>query len=176
MAQRKRPSGHVKPVDELCVEDFRTFPVWEFTDSHEEDMDETAVQPVEPLPVTDLASRIVGTEVVLANGRRVWAMIGNIDVADPRKTEQFLTISLERDGRWFHVANYAAFDFSERGPERAAEFLGLAVDDVFPIAYDLREFAIGETSSLRGQIPKEPRERLTLEERFALTFPSSDAG
>lgn len=164
-------AGEAKPVDALVIDDFQRSPVWEFTNEDEQDLDETAVRPVNPLPVTDLGNRICGTQVVLANGRRVWAIIGNVDVADPRKTEQFLGISLEKNGSWFHVASYSAFDFAERGPDRAAEFLGLPVDEVFPIAYDLRQIAEGNAGSLRGEIPKEPRERLTLEERFALTFP-----
>lgn len=176
MAKRESLGSDVKPVDALRVEDFRSFPVWEFTNSHETELDETAVRPVDPLPAPDLNDKIVGTEVVLANGRRVWAIIANVDVTDPRKTEHFLDISLERGGSWFHVANYSAFDFSERGPDRAADFLGLSVDDVFPITYDLRKIAEGEPGSLQGQIPKEPRERLSLEERFALMFPDPNAG
>ncbi|WP_020178517.1 hypothetical protein [Methylopila sp. M107] len=176
MAKRKRRGDVVKTIDDLRVEDFQAFPVWEFTNCHEETLDETAVRPVERLPATDLDGKIVGTEVALANGRRVWALIANVDVADPRMTEHFLDISLEHDGRWFPVANNAAFDFAERGPDRAAEFMGLHVDDVFPISYDLREIATGDVRSLQGEIPKEPRERLTLEERFALIFPEPDGG
>ena len=176
MAKRKRRPDGVKLIDELGADDFRCAPVWEFVGELEDELDETAVRPVDTLPVDDLDDKIVGTEVVFANGRRSWAIIAGVDVDDPRKTEHFVGISLERDGRWFPVANYAAFDYEEQSPERAAEFLGLRVDEVFPISYDLRKFALGESASLVGQIPKEPRERLSLEERFALMFPESDDG
>lgn len=162
---------HAKPVDELTVQDFQRHPIWRFTESDEEEHDETIVAPVTELPTDTLGGSLVGVEVLLANDQRVWAFISNVDTTSARMTEQFLTISLERDGQWFHLAHYLAFDFEARSPDRAAAFLGLPVDDVFPIRYDLSGVATGELAALVGEIPKEPRERLTMEEQFALMFP-----
>ena len=81
MAKRRRRDDGVKTVDELGVQDFLVSPVWEFTDEHEAELDETAVRPVPQLPVADLDGKIVGTQVTLANDRCVWAIIGNVHVA-----------------------------------------------------------------------------------------------
>jgi hypothetical protein len=49
--------------------------------------------------------------------------------------------------------------------------LGLKVEEVFPIAFDVRRYAIGDAAALIGKIPKEPRERLTKAQIIALAIP-----
>lgn len=155
-----------KTIGSLTVADLQAFPVWEFTNS--EGVDETFVRPVKRTPVVSLTGRVVGTQVVLANGKRVWGLIGNVDLKNPRVTEHFLTVSVERNGDWFDLARYHDFDAAERGPEALARFLGLAVDETFPITYDIDQVAKGDDAALRGQIPKTPRERLSRQEIIAM--------
>src|SRR5262249_37701259 len=121
----------MKTVDSLSIEDLRRHPVWQY--ATRERADETSVRPIKRLPASNLTGKVVGVPVVLANGRKVWALIGNVDATNPRLTTHFLTLSVERDGRWFHVARYHDFDYEERAPEKLAAFLGLAVNEVFPI-------------------------------------------
>ena len=125
----------MKPVNLLTVSDLASSPVWEFATNEEEKgvVDETYVEPVIQVPVSSLAGRIVGTLITLSNGRRVRAMISNIDTTSETLTEQFMTLSVENDGNWFHLARYHDFDYTQRGPEQLAQFLGLGADDVFPI-------------------------------------------
>lgn len=160
---------NVKPVDSLRVADLQAHPVWQYT--NREGADETFVRPVKQVPVANATGKVVGTQVVLANGQRVWALIGNVDPMNAKLTEHFLTLSVERDGRWFTLARYHDFDYAERGPEALARFLGLSVDAVFPIAYDIRQYAKGEPASLNGHIRKEPRERLSRAEIIAMAVP-----
>jgi hypothetical protein len=47
-------------------------------------------------------------------------------------------------------------------------FLGLPVEQVFPIRYDLSAFAVGEPSVLCGEIQREPPSRLSRPEVIAL--------
>jgi hypothetical protein len=114
---------------------------------------------------------IVGTEVRLANGNRVWALVGNVDTTNARLTEHFLTLSVERNGRWFALARYHDFDHTERGPEALANFLDLGIDEVFPIAFDLRAYAQGDGEALCGIVRREPRERLSHAEIIAMAVP-----
>jgi hypothetical protein len=93
-----------------------------------------------------------GTLITLSNGPRVWAMISNIDTASETLTEQFMTLSVENDGNWFHLARYHDFDYAQRGPEQLAQF---RVDDVFPITYDVRSHVLGDPKVLCGVIRKE---------------------
>jgi len=157
---------NIKPVESLTVVDFEAHPVWEFL--NDDEIGETFVRPVEKLPVDCLANRVLGTQVRLANGLQVWASIGNFDVINPRATQHFLILSIERSGKWFHLARYQDIDFTARSPEALARFLGLHVDDVFPITVDVRRYVRGDSKALIAIVLKEPREKLTYEERRAL--------
>lgn len=160
---------NVKAVDSLTVADLQAFPVWQYTSR--ESVDETFVRPVKRTPVASLTGKIIGTQVALANNERVWALIGNVDSTNPRMTEHFLSLSVERNGRWFTLARYHDFDFAEHGPAVLAEFLGLTVDETFPIAYDIRQVTQGDEAALQGQIRKAPRERLSRAEIIAMAVP-----
>jgi hypothetical protein len=157
---------NIKSVELLTVADFQTHPVWEFL--NDDELGEMMMQPVEMIPVETLDNRLIGTLVRLANGSQVWAFIGNFDVANPRATQHFMTLSIERNGKWFHLARYFDFDFTDRGPDALARFLGLSVDDVFPISVDIRRYVQGNPAALAFTVPKEPQEKLTREERRAL--------
>ena len=157
---------NIKPVESLTVADFEAHPVWEFL--NDDEIGETMVGPVEKLPVESLDNRVLGFQVSLANGLRVWAFIGNFFVTNPRATQHFMTLSIERNGKWFHLARYFDFDFTDRSPDALARFLGLSVDDVFPISVDIRRYVQGNPAALAFTVPKEPQEKLTREERRAL--------
>ncbi len=159
-----------RPVDSLTRKDFIEFPVWRFTGS--DTPDETYVKPVRRLPVRDLASCIVGVPIRLANRTMLTGIIGNFDPATPRLTEHFLTLSVFRpDGLLFDMARYHDDDAATRGAAAMAEFLGLSLDAVFPISYDLSGIVAGSTDVLRGAVTAEPRERLTRAEIIALAVP-----
>ena len=159
----------IKNVEALTVADLKSFPVWEFVNDDEKG--ETAVRPVRRTPVSTLDGRLVGSMVRLANDAEVWALIGNVDASDPRSTQHFLTLTVFRDGRWFDLARYHDVDAHRRGPQALAEFLGLPIDQVFPISYDLSRLSKGDPAALIGTIEKEPRERLTRDQLIALAVP-----
>jgi hypothetical protein len=157
---------NIKPVEALTVADLRTHPVWEYLNDGE--IGETMVRPIEKLPVESLDNRLVGTRVRLASGSQVWALIGNVDVTHPRATQHFLTLSIERSGKWFYLARYHDIGFPADGPEELARFLGLNVDDVFPIAVNVGQYVRGDSKALTAIVLKEPREKLTRDELRAL--------
>jgi hypothetical protein len=145
--------------------------VWEFV--NDDQPDETYVRPVREVPVESLASRIAATEVVLHNGRRVWAVLGNVDLTAPRLNRHFLTLSLYIDNAWFHLARYHDFDVEERGPAALASRLGMPLSEVFPIQYDLSQVAVGDADVVRGTVPTEPAERLSRAELISLAVRGS---
>jgi hypothetical protein len=158
-----------RPVESLTPADFLKHRVWEFVSSDEPD--ETYVDPVERLPVNSLESRIIGVEVQLASGRGVWAFLGNVDVHDPRRTHHFLTISLLAQDEWFHLARYHDVDREEHGPAGVAGALGLRINEVFPIRYDIGTWVTGAVDSLLGRIDAEPRDQLSRTELINLAVP-----
>ena len=160
---------NMKPIEALEVGDLQAHAVWQYADV--DGANETLVRPIKRLPVAHLAGRVVATRVQLANGACVWALLGNIDESNARLSGHFLTVSVVQDKRWFTLARYHDFDYSENGPDALAHFLGLPIDEVFPIAYDIREYVKGDNAALVGLVPKEPRERLARSEIIALAVP-----
>ena len=158
----------IKPAESLTVADFKAHPVWEFL--NDDEIGETMARPVEKLPVETLDDRLMGTQVRLANGLEVWGLFGNFDVTNPRATQHFLALSIERGGKWFHLARYHDVDFASRGPEALARFLGLGVEDVFPITVDVRRYVRGDPAAVTAIVLREPRERLTNEELIAMSI------
>jgi hypothetical protein len=160
----------MKLISSLRVADLEKHPVWQFTTDGDED---TAIGPVKRLPVSTLARKVVGTRLQLANGDCVWGVIGNLDTKNAEMHEHFLTLSIKRMSRWFHLARYHDVDYSDRNPQALARFLGLGVDEIFPITYDVRKYVKGNPATLTGRVLKEPRVRLTRAEIIAMAVPES---
>jgi hypothetical protein len=169
VSKNTRMATRARPVESLTPADFLKHRVWEFLSNDEPD--ETYVNPVERLPVSSLERRIVGVEVQLASGRGVWAFLGNVDVNDARRTHHFLTISVLAQDEWFHLARYHDVDREERGPARLAAALGLGVNEVFPIRYDIGSWVADAADSLLGEIDAEPRGQLSRTELINLAVP-----
>ena len=159
----------IKSASSLSIADLEASPIWEFV--NDDTCDETLVEPVEHLPVETFANRLVGTKITLANGQCCWALLGNIDETNPRKTAQFLTVGVLRDGQVFNLARYHDSDYEARGPGALATFLDLSTSDVFPISYDVRGLARAKTHALAGLVTQEPSERLSRAELIRLSVP-----
>jgi hypothetical protein len=160
---------NMKPVGALGIGDLQAHAVWQY--ANRDGDGETLVRPIKRVPVENLTGRVVGAQVRLANGTHVWGLLGNVDARNARLTEHFLTLSVFRDGRWFMLSRYHDFDYAENGPGALARFLELPVDQVFPIAYDIRAYANGDSAALVGEIREEPRERLSRAEIIAMAVP-----
>ena len=156
-----------RPVGALTPTDLARTPVWEFV-GDDSQPDETYVGPVSELPVESLDRRVAATEVTLRNGRRLLALLGNVDLASPRLTRQFLTLSLYIDNAWVPLARYHDVDVVERGPAALAGRLGIQLSEVFPIEYDLSQIAMGDPDVVRGAVSAEPSERLSRAELIRL--------
>ena len=125
------------------------YPVWEFVN---DDVHEMLVRPVTDIPVSNTTGRIVAAMFQLANGGTAQGLLGTLNTANLRSTQHFLLASIERGGEWFHLARYHDHDYAQRGPTGLATFLGLQVDDVFPICYDISHLVVGERRVSAGVI------------------------
>jgi hypothetical protein len=100
-----------------------------------------------------------------------WALLGNIVLQNVRSTDQLLVVSIEKDGRWFQLERLRfAPDYENRGPHKLAGFLGLPMEEVFPISYDISDIAVGLPEVVKGDIRPEPVESLSEEQFMALVF------
>lgn len=136
--------------------------------SNNDEGDDTELRPVKRLPVPRLTCRVVRTRVRLANGNYIPALISNLDTEDARMNEHFATLSIERKGKRFELARYHDVDYRQRGSNALARFLGLPVNEVFPISYDVRKYVVGDPAALKGAVLKKPRTRLTRAKLIAM--------
>jgi hypothetical protein len=157
-----------RALSDLAVEDLAEHPVWEMIETPASS--DVQVRPVKQVPVRTLKNRLVGTRLRLADGTRVWALLGNISPGNPRSTNHFLTASVHHQGKWFDLARYHDVDFARRDGKALAAFLGKAPHEVFPIQYDIRDFVVGSGASLAGQIDSAPAERLTQDDLIRLSL------
>jgi hypothetical protein len=151
-----------KDLSDIAPDDFRIFPVWEFT--NEDEISETMLRAIEDLPVSSLSGRIIGTQVVLANGSYVPAFLMNVSLDNPRHNEQFITLNVFTNSKVFQLARYFDPWYDTEGPDALAKVLGLDISDVFPIAYDIGANCVGDPASLRNSFLIEPRVRLSNDE------------
>lgn len=160
----------MKGVSTLNLADLRSQPVWRYRNSDERG--ETLVAPVKELPVGSLNGCLVASEIQLSCGRKQWSLVGNIDSTNPVLTAHFVTFSIFNDqGERFELARYHDFDFLERGPAKLAAFLGLKLNEVFPIIWDVRPYATGVDAALHGTVTEEPNLRLSRAQIIALAVP-----
>ncbi|MCL6592091.1 MAG: hypothetical protein K6U80_19360 [Firmicutes bacterium] len=159
-----------KPLLSIAPDELEKGQVWEYDLDNEAGQDETYVFPIKTLPVDSLDNRVAVSKVKLKNGQAYISILGNIDLKNIESTREFLTLSLNSNGKWFHLARYHDFDYQKNGPEALAKFLSLEVDDVFPISYDISKLAQGKNEVLKGTIPKAPLKILSKEERRNLIF------
>lgn len=165
----------LKPVDQLTIADFEQYPVWEYAlDLEEKGYDETWVRPFTELPITSLGNRVLGTQVRLNNGEQRCAVLDNITFTRPDKTEQFIGITIIDGDRRFHLARYVDTDYKDHGPAQLAEFLGLPLDQVFPITYDIASLAVGHPDVIKGRINAEPSRKLNRDEIMKMVLSEGD--
>ena len=147
-----------KAMCDLTLDDFQRYPIWEYI--FEDDYpDETWMRPVTELPVNILNGRIVGTKVRLANGEFRWAIIEGVDLQSEILTRHVITLDIYDHSEWFSLAMHG-YEYPRRGPQQLADFLGLPIESVFPIHYDLTPLVSCGECIAKGDIAKEPIERL----------------
>jgi hypothetical protein len=154
-------------ITQLTIGDFRLYPVWNYS---EDKLGYVVASPVLQLPVDSLEGRLIGCQVILSNGHKQWGNLSNIDLHNEKATSHFLTFSVTREKKWFHLARYFDVDYAQRGPRALSAFLQLPVEDIFPIAYDIGRFVTGSTIPTAGLISQEPQTRLSQDELIAMSL------
>jgi hypothetical protein len=158
---------NTRALRDLTVDDLAKSPIWEMV---EDDKGDVLVKPVERLPVHTLRNRLVGTQLHLADGSAVWALLGNISLNHPTSTRHFMTMSMHRAGKWFDLARYHDVDYARRDEAALAKFLAKPTTQVFPIQYDINSLATGLKKALAGQVPPSVVERLDRDELIRLSL------
>ena len=152
------PNETPKQLEDLTVADFQQHPVWRTR--YERKKPEPIVEPVTTLPVDDLHGCIVGVQLTLSGGKKIWARLSNVSTRDAVQNQHLLQAAFEKDGKWFQMGRYHEASWQTHGPHELAAFFGEHINDVFPIAIDLTPVAIGLADALHPTLTLEPKERL----------------
>jgi len=146
-----------KPVDDLTVEDFLAYPIWEFALDEEgiEGRDETWVRPVDSKQVPKGEySQLVGSEFVTAGGENLhgFMVVSTCDGVEVQAG------SLVGDGYYLPLPQMSEENARKDAPwevrarhelEKALGGRGLRV---FPLSYTLRAAIQGETVARSGVV------------------------
>lgn len=125
-----------KPVTELNVDDFATFPVWEYADDEEgaEDRDETWVRPVDTTIVPKRSYTHVAADFATACGKQ---LAGFVTVSTLDGSPEACQGVVFHDGVFLFVSNPGAFGFNE-SRKHLLSALGLSEPEVFPLSFRLK--------------------------------------
>jgi hypothetical protein len=118
-------------------------------------------------------SRVFGAQVRLANGSLMWGVLSGVKGRNLTMMRHFLSLSVWVHSAWFHLARYHDVTADRFGPPALAAKLGLPLDAVFPIAFDVRALLQGENPEACGTIEATPAERLSSRELMRLVIEST---
>ncbi len=154
-------------LPELNISDIEFSSCWRFTNSFE---DELEIEAIPDCSYDDLSGLIIGTQIKLADGSTVWALLQNISRAGQEVNDHFLTVTINQNGEWFTLARYHDINRQIFGPNSLALFLGRTIQDIFPMTYDLRDILNADTEKLIGTIHEQPANRLSRQELISLSL------
>ena len=125
-----------KPVDQLNLEDFIAFPVWEYAIDEEgvEGQDETWVRPVDSAMVPKRSYTLVAADFTAARGKHFTGSVTVSTLDGPPEVCQGVII---HDHENLFISNAEAFKFDE-SREHLLAALGLTEAEMFPLSYRLR--------------------------------------
>jgi hypothetical protein len=129
---------------------------------------------VRRLPVRCLGNRVAATTLSLSNGQRLFGTLDNVSLDHPPATRQFIGVSLYVGGNDLQLQRAQTPTFPCVNAPGIVRALGLRVEDVFPLSYDLTGLAVGHAEVIRGTIPAERPERLSGEDELALIFEADE--
>jgi hypothetical protein len=140
-----------KPVDQLTLDDFGAFPVWEYASDEEqvEGRDESWVRPVDTDVVPDCSYTHVAADFTAACGKK-YAGFVTVSTLDGSPDVCQGVILHEHD--YLFVSNREAFGYEESRKE-LLDSLGLAESQVFPVSFRLRVPVAGSARYSGGELP-----------------------
>jgi hypothetical protein len=142
----------MKAVTEISTTDLAEHPIWEYCDSTNEDG--YALVPLTDLPVDSLDQRIVGTRVTLGNGTMLWAVLSGGDLSLPTFVEEDSGLILYVDDERVSLGSAWERELPGYGAGDLCRKLGLTMEEVFPITFDVSHLVTGDRPALRGQFTK----------------------
>jgi hypothetical protein len=140
-----------KPVNQLTLEDFAAFPVWEYADDEEgaEGRDETWVRPVATTVVPKRSYTHVAADFTAPCGKH---FVGFVTVSTFDGQPEVCQGVILHNREYLFISNPEAFDFDESRKELLGA-LRLSEPEVFPLAFRIRVAVVGRAKYSGGELP-----------------------
>jgi len=140
-----------KPVDQLTLDDFAAYPVWEYASDEEgiRGRDETWVRPVDAALVPKRSYTHVAADFTTASGKQFagFVTVSTLEGA-PDVCQGVILLGRE----YLFVSNREAFGFNE-SRDRLLTTLGLTEPETFPLSFRLRVPVAGRAKYQGGALP-----------------------
>jgi hypothetical protein len=157
-----------KPANKLTPKDWKKYPVWTFDSGNEGQpgRDETWMVPVKKLPATDITNGGCRAKATLACAKPITLVLCGVDL-NPEQTLKVMAQYRVKPMTKAERAEYLKpttphfrifvkgewWDSELNGPGDLTEGLGLTIQEIFPIDYDISAFAVGIDYAVKGKIP-----------------------
>jgi hypothetical protein len=140
-----------KPVDQLSLDDFAAFPVWEYADDEEgvDGRDETWVRPIDTAIVPKRSYTHVVADFTAACGKPFAGFVTVSTLDGPPDVCQGVILHRRE---YLFVSNPEAFD-SKESRKRLLSALRLTEPEVFPLSFRLRVAVAGRLEYSGGVLP-----------------------
>jgi hypothetical protein len=140
-----------KPVDQLTLDDFAVYPVWEYAMDEEgiEGRDETWVRPVDTTIVPKRSYTHVAAEFTAVSGKRFG---GFVTVSTLDGAPEVCQGVILHKRKYLFVSNREAFCLDESRGHLLAT-LGLTEAEMFPLSFRLRVPVAGRAKYKGGALP-----------------------
>jgi hypothetical protein len=140
-----------KPVNQLTLDDFSAFPVWEYANDEEgvKGRNETWVRPVDTAVVPNQSYTHVAADFTAAGGKQFAGFVTVSTLDGPPEVCQRVIVH-ERE--YLFVSNPEAFGF-EKSRECLLGKVCLTEPEMFPLSFRLRVPVAGWTKYSGGKLP-----------------------
>lgn len=144
-----------KSFSQLTALDLVAFSVWRHKagDNLGPGEDESWVEPVTELPISDAFDHYFAVAVTLADGTTEKALVGKTEPSSPQineKNQLFVFFRGTHQHQWTNSPPWFKPEIAD--PAALAALLGRAVDEVFPFTYDLNSQLVGHPNVLRRSV------------------------
>ena len=157
-----------KPVNRLTPKDWEKHPVWTFDLDNEDKpgRDETWMVPVKKLPAVDIQNGGCRAKATLSCGQTIVLVLWGV-ILDPERHLKMvmryrvkpMTVKERREHLKPAISTFTIFVKDEwwhsdlNGPGDLTKGLGLTIQDILPITYDISAFVVGVDRIVKGKIP-----------------------
>lgn len=144
-----------KSFPQLTAEDLVALSVWRHKagDNLGLGEDESWVEPVTELPVSDAFDHYFAVVVTFADGTNEKALVGKTEPSSPQineKNQLFVFFRATNQHHWTNNPPWYKPEIAD--PAALAAFVDRAVDEVFPFTYDLNSQLVGHPQVLRRAV------------------------